>query len=181
PAGLVHGHAARRDVCHGASGQGGQADSIYAPIWKGTQQFRDRARKRIENGGKPLTQYRINTQAAARSDFVEGELASHPQYEEDVVAAYAEEALKTDPRSPNAFVDYAHLPILDPAQINVPTMIIFGEYDWFASEEDLVPFFSQLKTRDKQFVLLPHAGHALMLEKDHRRFQQEVLSFFERP
>ncbi|GAC1451468.1 MAG: hypothetical protein PVSMB6_00970 [Steroidobacteraceae bacterium] len=154
---------------------------LYAPIWQGTAQFRERARERIENGGKPLTQYRINTAIAARSDFVAGELAAHPQYEEDVAAAYAEAALKTDPLSPNAFIDYAHLPILDPARITVPTMIIFGEYDHFASEQDLLPFFSQLRTREKQFVLLPHAGHALLLEKDHRRFQHAVLSFFERP
>ena len=60
-------------------------------------------------------------------------------------------------------------------------MIIFGEYDYYANEDDLLSFFSQLKTRDKRFVLLPHGGHALMLEKDHRRFQQEVLSFFDRP
>jgi pimeloyl-ACP methyl ester carboxylesterase len=154
---------------------------LYAPCWKGTAQYREQIRKRIENAGKPLSQYRINTEAAARSDFIEGELASHPQYEEDVVAAYAEQALKTDPKSPNAFVDYANLPFLDPLRITVPTMIIFGEYDYFAKEEDLLPFFSQLKTREKQFVLLPHGGHALMLEKDHRRFQHEVLSFFDRP
>ena len=70
---------------------------------------------------------------------------------------------------------------MDPVRITVPTMIIFGEYDYFAKEEDLLPFFSQLKTHEKQFVLLPHGGHALMLEKDHRRFQHEVLSFFDRP
>jgi pimeloyl-ACP methyl ester carboxylesterase len=46
-------------------------------------------------------------------------------------------------------------------------------------EEDLLPFFSELGTRDKQFVVLPHGGHALLLEKDHRRFQREVLSFFD--
>ena len=63
----------------------------------------------------------------------------------------------------------------------MPTMIIFGQYDYFATEGDLLPFFSQLGTPDKQFVLLPHGGHALLLEKDHRRFQQEVLSFFDRP
>ena len=154
---------------------------LYAPQWKGTAEYRDRARARIDNGGKPLGQYRINTEAAARSDFVEGELAFHPQFEEDVVALYAREALQTDPQSPNAFADNPALPILDPASITVPTMIIFGEYDYFAQEEDLLPFFSQLKTRDKQFVLLPHGGHALILEKDHRRFQHEVLGFFDRP
>ena len=154
---------------------------LYAPQWKGTAEYREQVRKRIENGGKPLGQYRINTEAAARGDFVEGELALHPQFEEDVVALYVREALQTDPQSPNAFVDYTNLPILDPLRITVPTMIIFGEYDYFAKEEDLLPFFSQLKTRDKRFVLLPHGGHALILERDHRRFQQEVLSFFDRP
>jgi pimeloyl-ACP methyl ester carboxylesterase len=154
---------------------------LYAPIWKGTAQYRERAQKRIENGGQPLTQYRINTETAARSDFVQGQLATDPQYEEDVVAAYAKEALKTDPKSPNAFVEYKGLPILDPTEITVPTMIIFGEYDYYATEEDLLPFFSLLRTREKQLVFLPHAGHAAMLEKDHRRFQQAVLSFFDRP
>jgi pimeloyl-ACP methyl ester carboxylesterase len=153
---------------------------LYAPQWKGTAEFRERVRKRIENGGKPLGQYRINTEAAARSDFVDGELALHPQFEEDVVALYAREALQTDPQSPNAFIDQK-VPILDPLQITVPTMIIFGEYDYYAKEEDLLPFFSQLRTRDKRFVLLPHGGHALILEKDHRRFQHEVLGFFDRP
>jgi pimeloyl-ACP methyl ester carboxylesterase len=154
---------------------------LYAPHWKGTAQYREGVRKRIENGGKPLGQYRINTEVAARSDFVAGELARDPQFEEDVVALYAREALQTDPKSPNAFIDNAHLPILDPLKITVPTMLIFGEYDYAAEEEDLLPFFSQLKTRDKQYVFLPHGGHALMLEKDHRRFQHEVLSFFDRP
>jgi pimeloyl-ACP methyl ester carboxylesterase len=154
---------------------------LYAPIWKGTAQYRERARQRIENAGQPLTQYRVNTETAARSDFVEGQLAADPQYEEDLVAAYAKEALQTDPKSPNAFVEYKNLPILDPTEIRVPTMIIFGEYDYFAKEEDLLPFFSRLQTREKQLVLLPHAGHATMLEKDHRRFQYAVLSFFDRP
>jgi pimeloyl-ACP methyl ester carboxylesterase len=153
---------------------------LYAPQWKGNAEYREQLRKRIDNGGKPLGQYRINTEVAARSDFVDGELAHDPQFEEDVVALYAREALQTDPKSPNAFVDNANATVLDPLRITVPTMIIFGEYDYYAKEEDLLPFFSQLKTRNKRFVLLPHGGHALILEKDHRRFQHEVLNFFDR-
>jgi len=154
---------------------------LYAPNWKGTAEYRSNLHKRIENGGQPLTHYRINTEAAARSDFVAGDLAEHPQFEEDAVQEYVKEALQTDPQSPNAFVEYAKLPILDPLQITVPTMIIHGEKDWLSKEEDLLPFYSQLKTRDRRYILLPDGGHALMLEKDHRRFQHEVLSFFERP
>src|SRR2546426_2350506 len=113
---------------------------LYAPHWKGTPEYRSRVQKRIENGGQPLTQYRINTEAAARSDFVEGDLAKHPQFEEDAVQEYVKEALQTDSQSPNSFVENANLPILDPHQISVPTMIIHGDKDYAAKEEDLLPF-----------------------------------------
>jgi len=44
-------------------------------------------------------------------------------------------------------------------------MIIHGERDYAAKEKDLLPFYSQLRTHDKEYVLLPDGGHALMLEK----------------
>ena len=154
---------------------------LYAGFWKGTAESAEFNRKRIENGGKPLPQYRVNTEESLRSDFVTGDLAQHPQFEEDVVQESVKQALQTDPQSPNVFVEWAKLPILDPAQITVPTMIIHGERDFAAKEEDLLPFYSQLKTHDKRYVLLPEGGHLLMQEKDYRRFQHEVLSFFDRP
>jgi pimeloyl-ACP methyl ester carboxylesterase len=154
---------------------------IYAGFWKGTEDFRAMNAKRIENGGQPLPQYRIPTEQSVRSDFVSGELAQHPQFEEDAVQELVKTVLENDKKSPNVFVEWVKLPILDPARITVPTMIIHGERDFAAHMEDLVPFYMQLKTRDKTYVLLPDGGHALMLEKDHRRFQHEVLSFFDRP
>ena len=148
---------------------------FHAGFWKGTAEFREFNRKRIENGGQPLPRYRPTTEADFRSDFVEG------QFEEDVVEESVKVGLKMDPQRPNIFVEYKNLPILDPARITVPTMIIHGENDFAAKEEDLLPFYSQLATHDKSYVLLPDGGHMLMLEKDHRRFQHEVLSFFDRP
>lgn len=108
---------------------------LYAPYWKRTPGYRSRVQKRIENRGQPLTQYRTNTEAAARSDFIDGDLAKHPQFEEDAVQEYVKEALQTDPQSPNSFVEDANLPILDPLQITVPTMIIHGDKDYAAKEE----------------------------------------------
>ena len=154
---------------------------LDAPWWKGTADFRALNVKRIENGGQPLPQYRIATEESIRSDFVRGDLAQHPQFEEDVVQELVKEILRTDPQAPNIFVEYKILPILDPARITVPTMIIHGERDHLAKEEDLLPFYSQLATHDKRYVLLPEGGHALIFERDHRRFQHEVLSFFDRP
>jgi len=154
---------------------------LYAPVWKGTAEFLAFNKKRIENGGQPLPQYHVNTKESLRSDFLSGDLAQHPQFEEDVVQESVKEALETDAQSPNVFVEWEKLPILDPTRINVPTMIIHGERDFVSHEEDLLPFYSQLKTHDKRYVLLPDGGHTLILEKDHRRFQYEVLSFFDRP
>jgi pimeloyl-ACP methyl ester carboxylesterase len=148
---------------------------LYAGFWKGTAEFREFNRKRIENGGQPLPQYRATTEEDFRSDFIDG------QFEEEVVEESVRVGLQMDPLRPNIFVEYKNLPILDPARITVPTMIIHGEHDRIANEEDLLPFYAQLATHDKQYVLLPNGGHMLILEKDHRRFQHEVLQFFDRP
>lgn len=148
---------------------------LDAGFWKGTADFREFTRKRIENGGQPLPRYRPTTEADFRSDFVEG------QFEQDVVEESVKVGLQMDPQRPNIFAEWAKLPVLDPARITVPTMIIHGENDFAAKQEDLLPFYAQLNTHDKQYVLLPDGGHMLLLEKGHRRLQYEVLSFFDRP
>jgi pimeloyl-ACP methyl ester carboxylesterase len=148
---------------------------LHAGFWKGTADFREFTRKRIENGGQPLPRYRPTTEVDFRSDFVDG------QFEEDVVEESVKVGLQMDPQRPNVFAEWANLPILDPTRISAPTMILYGEKDFAAKEEDLLPFYSQLKTRDKSYVVLPDSGHMMMFEKNHRRFQYEVLSFFERP
>jgi pimeloyl-ACP methyl ester carboxylesterase len=148
---------------------------LYAGFWKGTADFREFNRKRIENGGQPLPRYRASTEEDFRNDFIRG------QFEADVVEESVKVGLQMDPQRPNVFVEWAKLPILDPARIPVPTMLIHGEKDFAAKEEDLLPFYSQLNTHDKRYVLLPDGGHMLILENGHRRFQYEVLSFFDRP
>lgn len=148
---------------------------LDAGFWRGTAELRESNRKRIENGGQPLPRYRASTEQDFRNDFIEG------QYEEDVVQESVKVGMQMDPQRPNIFVEWAKLPMLDPARITVPTMIIHGEKDFAAKEEDLLLFYSQLKTHDKSYIVLPDGGHMMILEKDHRRFQHEVLSFFDRP
>jgi pimeloyl-ACP methyl ester carboxylesterase len=141
---------------------------LDAGFWKGTADFREMNRKRIENGGQPLPRSRPTTEEDFRSGFIEG------QFEEDVVRESVKVGLQMDPQRPNVFAEYANLPILDPARITVPTMIIHGEKDFAAKEEDLLPFYAQLN-------ILPDGGHILLLEKGHARLQHEILSFFDRP
>jgi pimeloyl-ACP methyl ester carboxylesterase len=141
---------------------------LYGTAWHG------RARK---DAPVPDTQYRTNTAEGARSDFIEG------QYEPDVVDAYVKAALAADPRSPNGtLVDWiTKMPLLDPEKITVPTLVLRPDKDFAATPQDLLAFFARLQTADKTYVALPDSGHAAILEKGHRRFQQVVLAFFDRP
>lgn len=142
---------------------------LYGLVWKGNPNGR---KSRI-----PTEQYRTNTEAAAAADFVEG------QYEFDVAAKYVREALATDPKSPNGvIVDIVtKLPILEPKQIKVPTLIIRPEKDFAITESDALEFFANLGTQHKSYVALPDGGHAILFEKNHRMFQQAVLGFLSQP
>src|SRR4029450_11263767 len=55
----------------------------------------------------------------------------------------------------------ANLPVVDPARIATPILVLRGEHDGIATEADLVDFFTRLKSSDKQLVLLPDAAHSL--------------------
>jgi len=101
------------------------------------------------------------------------------QFEEAVVRESVKDGLQMDPQRPNVFVEYKNLPILDPSRITVPTLMLHGEKDFAAKEEDLVPFFWQLATHDKSYVILPQGGHMILLENSHRHFQSEGLHFFD--
>jgi pimeloyl-ACP methyl ester carboxylesterase len=110
-----------------------------AGFWKGTAEFRE-FKKRIENSGQPLPRYRPTTEEDFSGEFIPGQVG------EDVVEASVKVGLKMDPQRPNVFVEWTKLPILDPARITVPTMIIHGEKDFAAKAEYLLPFYSQLNT-----------------------------------
>ena len=63
----------------------------------------------------------------------------------------------------------ANLPVVDPLKVQAPVMIVRGEHDGIASEEDLLDFYHRLPNPDRQFVVLPGAAHALVF--GHNRHQ----------
>lgn len=142
---------------------------LYAMAWKGNPAGRSRP--------VPKEQYRINDESAARSDFIPG------QFEADVVDRYVKEALAADPRSPNGVrVDMPHkAPMLAPERIRVPTLIIHPEKDFLASEAETLEFFGKLGTTYKSYAALPDGGHAILLEKNYKKFQSVVLGFLNQP
>jgi pimeloyl-ACP methyl ester carboxylesterase len=141
---------------------------LFAPFWHGRPEWRT---------ARVPTEATHSNVPPDLSDFIPG------QAEPDVVAAYGQAIVRTDPRSPNGvWVDlYTKLPLLEPERIRAPTLVIHGERDPIAQPQDLLPFFAALGTHDKQYVMLPDGGHAIMLEAGRARFQQTVLAFLERP
>ncbi|MBK9216856.1 MAG: alpha/beta fold hydrolase [Chloracidobacterium sp.] len=125
----------------------------------------------------PTEQYRKTDEAGARSDFIPG------QFEPDVVDLYVKEALKEVPKAPNGVrVDMlTKLPLIDPAAIKVPTLIIRPEKDFLGTEAQTLEFFEKLGTNYKSYAFLPDGGHAILLEKNYRKFQNVVLGFLNQP
>src|SRR5690606_34980547 len=64
----------------------------------------------------------------------------------------------------------ANLPTVDPIDITCPTMILRGEHDGIATEEDLLAFFERLPNTDKQFTIIEGQAHVSPLGRNRRRF-----------
>lgn len=75
----------------------------------------------------------------------------------------------------------ANLPLVDPARITCPVMIIRGEHDGIATEEDLLAFFQALATKDKHFVMISGQAHSAPLGINRARFVHVVHGFLTMP
>src|SRR3989442_652609 len=108
----------------------------------------------------------------------------HPGTADDeTVAAFADAILALDDSVPTGtYVDMcAHLPLVDPALITAPTIIMRGQYDGIASFGDLVEFFMRLPNPDKQLAVMPGIAHASFQQKNYKIPYHILHSFFSQP
>jgi len=108
----------------------------------------------------------------------------HPGTADDeTVAAFADAILALDDSVPTGtYVDMcANLPVVDPARITMPTIVMRGQYDGIASFEDLMDFFARLPNADKQFAVMPGIAHASFQQKNYRIPYHILHSFFSQP
>ena len=75
----------------------------------------------------------------------------------------------------------ANLPVVDPLKVLAPVMLVRGEHDGIASEEDLLDFFHRLPNPDRQFVVLPGAAHALVFGYNRHQLWHTVHAFLTMP
>ena len=73
------------------------------------------------------------------------------------------------------------LPVCDPTKTTCPVLIIRGEHDGIATEEDLLNYFNKLPTRDKQFVIIPGLAHVTFLGRNRARFWHVMNNFLNAP
>ena len=103
--------------------------------------------------------------------------------DDDVVEAFADQVIALDTSVPTGtYVDMCEkLPVVDPARITAPTLIMRGEYDGIASFDDLIAFFAKLPNPDKQFAVMPGIAHASFQQKNYALVYHILHSFFIQP
>jgi len=103
--------------------------------------------------------------------------------EERVIEAFADAILALDDSVPTGtYVDMcSKLPVVDPAKISSPTIIMRGEFDGIASFEDLIEFFTRLPNPDKQFAVMAGISHASFQQINYRTVYHILHCFFTQP
>lgn len=124
-----------------------------------------------EAGIEPLLE--TNTAEAAASDFVTPGSISQKAIDAYVAAALAADPVRVDLSSMDQYN------ALDGALINVPTLVIAGEYDPIAPLETGLKLFATIATGHKQYVSVPGGDHAAFLESPRDYFIRELVTFFE--
>ena len=108
----------------------------------------------------------------------------HPGTADDAtVDAFADAILTLDDSVPTGtYVDMcSKLPVVDPRRMPMATLVMRGEYDGIASEDDLLAFFKLLPNSDKQFTVMSGIAHASFQQKNYKMVYHILRSFFTQP
>jgi len=99
------------------------------------------------------------------------------------IDAFADAIVALDDSVPTGtYVDMcSRLPIVDPAKIAAPTIIMRGQWDGIAGVDDLVEFFKRLPNPDKQFTVMAGISHASFQQKNYLMVYHILHSFFSQP
>jgi len=108
----------------------------------------------------------------------------HPGTADDAtVNAFADAVLALDDSVPTGtYVDMcSKLPLVDPARIAAPTILMRGQWDGIAGVDDLIEFFKRLPNPDKQFCVMPGISHASFQQKNYLMVYHILHAFFSQP
>jgi len=103
--------------------------------------------------------------------------------DEATIDAFADAILSLDDSVPTGtYVDMcSKLPLVDPASITAPTLVMRGEYDGIAGFDDLIGFYTRLPNPDKQFAVMAGISHASFQQKNYLTVYHILHAFFTQP
>ena len=134
---------------------------------------------------KRLPEYRASNRRPIDRNMIRSIFTrDHPETsDQSMVEAFADAVLAIQTEVPTGtYVDMsANLPVLDPAKIVVPTLIMRGQYDGIASFQDLANFFALLPNPDKQFVVMPGIAHTSTRSKNFQLVYHLLDAYFAQP
>jgi pimeloyl-ACP methyl ester carboxylesterase len=139
----------------------------------------------LEQRRKRLPEFQAKNRRPIDRAFVRSVFdRDHPGTADDAtIEAFASAILAYDDSVPTGtYVDMcSKLPLVDPAKIRVPTLILRGEHDGIAGVEDLLKFFALLPHPDKQFAVMEGVSHASFQQKNYLSVYHLLHSFFSLP
>ena len=139
----------------------------------------------LEERAKKLDQWKAHKRRPIDRAFVHSIFnRDHPGCAEDkVVEAFADAILKLDDSVPTGtYLDMcARLPVVDPAKITAPTIVMRGQFDGIAGIDDLLEFFKRLPNADKQFAVMAGISHASFQQKNYMGVYHILAEFFAQP
>jgi len=74
-----------------------------------------------------------------------------------------------------------NLPMVQPEQVQSPTLIVRGQYDGIATVQDLLEFYGKLPNADRQFAIIPNAAHSIVLSNNRRMLWHVMHAFLSLP
>jgi pimeloyl-ACP methyl ester carboxylesterase len=108
----------------------------------------------------------------------------HPEFYNPAVAeALADaELIHGDQIPTGTYLDMtANLPLVDPAKVRAPVLLLSGEHDGNATLDDLYDFFKGLPNGDKQLVVLPRVSHSVTYANNRHLYWHAVTHFLGSP
>jgi alpha-beta hydrolase superfamily lysophospholipase len=75
----------------------------------------------------------------------------------------------------------ANLPLVDPAKVLCPVLMLRGEWDGNSTKDDLLDFYGQLPNGDRQFVILPQTAHSPGFGRNRHLMWYVVKNFLAAP
>ena len=75
----------------------------------------------------------------------------------------------------------ANLPVVDPLKVQAPVLLVRGEHDGIASEEDLLTFYAKLPNPDRQFAILAGMSHSVALGTNRHQLWHVMHAFLAMP